>query len=161
MLDYLNKGDLGKTIISLVCPDSHPNYFDFRGIGQLKPDELAGLISDKVTLTQTEFGIASKAWLAYAKGGKEEIEQLLNFPFGQMEKLKPALQTHLQRFPDEETGLNSIENSLISITNSGITSRSEIYNEFWKTNEIYGMGDAQIDNCLKELVNKNLIPSVN
>ncbi|MDB5014151.1 MAG: hypothetical protein JWQ25_2353 [Daejeonella sp.] len=161
LLDYLNKRNLDNTVISLVCPDSHPNYLDFRGIGQLKPEELAELILDKVTLTQSDLALASKAWLAYAKGEKEEIEELLNFPFGQLEKLRPALQAHLHRFPDEETGLNSIENLLISITNSGITSRSEIYNEFWKTTAIYGMGDAQIDTCLKELVNRNLIPRVN
>ncbi|MDB5120730.1 MAG: hypothetical protein JWN56_1948 [Sphingobacteriales bacterium] len=161
LLDYLNKRNLGNTVISLVCPDSHPHYPDFRGIGQLSPEELAELILDKVTLTQSDLTMASTAWVAYAKGEKEEIEHLLDFPFGQLDKLKPALQAHLERFPDEETGLNSIDNLLISITNSGITSRSEIYNEFWKTTAIYGMGDAQIDTCLKELVNKNLIPRVN
>lgn len=78
-----------------------------------------------------------------------------------MEKHRPALQAHLHRFPDEETGLNSLENLLIGIACSGKITRSDIYTEFWKTAAIYGMGDARIDTCLKELVNKNLIPRVN
>jgi hypothetical protein len=60
-----------------------------------------------------------------------------------------------------KTELNFIENLLINITNSGPTSRREIYNEFWKTTAICGMGDAQIDTCLKESLNKNLITKVN
>jgi len=161
LLDYLNKRKLTNTVISLICPASHPNHPGFRGIGQLTPQELSGLIFDKVALIQSDLNLASIAWLAYSKGEKAKIEEVLNLPFGQLDKLKPALQAHLNRFPDEETGLNSIENLLINITNSGITSRREIYNEFWKTTAIYGMGDAQIDTCLKELLNKNLIPRVN
>lgn len=60
-LDYLNNRNLGNTVTSLVCPDRHPNYVDFRGIGQLKPEELAELILDKVTLTNVDLAIASKA----------------------------------------------------------------------------------------------------
>ena len=86
--------------------------------------------------------LPSTACPAYAKGQKATIEEVLNLPFEQLDKLKPALQAHLDRFPDEEIGLNSIENLLINITNSGITSRSEIYNQFWETTAIYGIGNA-------------------
>jgi len=161
LLDFLNKHNLGTTKISLICPDKHPNYSDFRGIGQLTPAELSELILEKVELEKMDLEVAPLAWKTYADGEKQEIKKLLNHSFEKLEKLKPALQAHLHRFPDEETELNSIENLLINITNSGITSRSEIYNEFWKTTAIYGMVDAQIDTCLKELLNKNLIPRVN
>jgi hypothetical protein len=161
LLDFLNKRDLGTTKISLICPDSHPKYSDFRGMGQLTPAELSELILERVTLDKVDLEFASLAWRTYADGDKQEMEKLLSSSFGNLDKLKPALQAHLNRFPDEETGLNTIDELLIRITNSGITSRSEIYNEFWKTTAIYGMGDAQIDTCLKELINKNLIPRVN
>ena len=161
LLDFLNKRNLGATKISLICPGNHPNYSDFRGIGQLTPAELSELILEKVELHKPDLEFASLAWKTYAGGDKQEIEKLLHASFGNLDKLKPALQAHLDRFPDQETGLNTIDELLISITNSGITSRSEIYNEFWKTTAIYGMGDAQIDTCLKELISKNLIPRVN
>ena len=106
LLDYLNKRKLTNTVISLICPASHQNHPDFRGIGQLTPQELSGLIFDKVALTQDDLNLASTAWLAYSKGEKANIEEVLNFDFGQLDKLKPALQAHLDRFPDEETGLN-------------------------------------------------------
>lgn len=45
--------------LSLICPKSHKNHPDFRGIGQLKPAELSGLISEKKCLTHSDILFAS------------------------------------------------------------------------------------------------------
>ena len=115
------------------------------------------LVSEKVYLNEEDLTIASRTWSVYAAGEKYQIEDLLKSYFGHLDKLKPALEVHLKRFPDADTGLNDIEEQLIKIVKSGITKRFEIYSEFWKNTAIYGMGDAQIDIYIEKLAEQNHI----
>lgn len=160
LLNYFQTLNLNETKLALICPDQHPNHPDFRGIAELSPQELSLLTADKVYLTDTDLTIAANAWRAYSSQEKPQIESLLMADFGHLDKLKASLQAHLKRFPDTETGLNSIEEQLIAIVNSGIYKRYDIYHEFWKTTAIYGMGDAQIDLYLKKLVEQKYIPQL-
>ena len=54
-------------------------------------------------------------------------------------------------------GLNYIEQALLDIYNTGIHDKPGIYNTFWVTEGIYGMGDMEIDIYLGRLEEKGLI----
>ena len=138
--------------LSLICPASHPNHPDFRGIGELSAAEFAELPQQKVTLDQTDLRIAAAAWRAYCSGDPATIEHFISQDHHHLVSLKPALQAHLNRFPDENTGLTKIEQELAEIMNKGLTDRAKIYHEFWKSNAIYGMGDQQIDLYIDNLL---------
>ncbi len=157
LLSFFQDKILGKTVLSLICPNQHPNHSDFRGIGQLSPQELSELTDQKLYLNKQDIHIAVEAWEVYASDDKKKMENFLKKDFGQLSKLHPALIAHLDRFPDKETGLNKVEDLLITIIKTGITDRKSIYQEFWKTTAIYGMGDAQIDLYIKKLINNRNI----
>lgn len=136
--------------IYLICPDSHPNHPDFKGLGELSPQELSALSAEKMAMTPADLRLASKAWEVYCINNKPQIETLLKEDFGNLKLLKPALQAHLRRMPDAN-GMNDIDKALINIVRSGINNRKDIHQEFHKTHKIFGMTDFAIDHYLNKL----------
>jgi hypothetical protein len=132
---------------------------DFRGMGQLNGNQLAVLYDDRLRLNDWDFDLASKAWKLYVGGNDIALEKWINETtfWGGLHLLKPALQAHLRRVRVNEAGLNYIEQKLLDIYNRGIKTRHSIYEAFWKTEKIYGMGDLEIDIYLRSLADKNLI----
>ena len=146
--------------LSLICPDSHPNHEKFKGIGELSPGEFNELPMQMVTLDQQDLRVASQAWEAYCSADMLKIEKFISLDHHHLVCLAPAFEAHLNRFPNKETGLSKMERVLADIINSGFTKKADIYNEFWRSNSIYGMGDAQIDIYIKKLEKQLLIPPI-
>jgi len=153
------KTDLSAPAVYLVCPEEYPGVEDFRGMGQLNSEQLEDLYDDRMRLNEWEFTLASQAWKLYVNGDDTALEKWLNENtfWGNLPSLKAALQAHLKRIRVNKDGLNYIEQKLLDIYNSGIHTRPEIYNAFWQTEKIYGMGDTEIDIYLKSLADKQLI----
>ena len=155
----LKHTDLSIPKVYLVCPNEYPGVEDFRGMGQLNGKQLALLYDDRFRLNDWDFTLASQAWKLYVSGDDIALEKWINETtfWGSLHLLKPALQAHLKRVRINGAGLNKIEQTLLDIYNSGIKNKSAIYEVFWKTEKIYGMGDLEIDIYLQSLANKQLI----
>jgi hypothetical protein len=160
VINLLNQqADLNAPVVYLICPDCYPGIEDFRGMGQLDGTQLEYLFDDRIQLAQSDFEIAEEAWKLYVASNIENLKHWLDTTdfWGNLLFLKPALEAHIKRIAVNEQGLNYIEQKLFDIYNSGVTDRSAIYNEFWSTEKIYGMGDAEIDIYLRNLSKKQLI----
>jgi hypothetical protein len=155
----LKRTDLSIPKVYLVCPNECAGVEDFRGMGQLNGNQLAVLYDDRFRLNEWDFTLASQAWKWYVNGDDMALERWINETtfWGSLRLLKPALQAHLKRVRVNEAGLNHIEQTLLDIYNSGIKTKYPIYEAFWKTEKIYGMGDMEIDIYLRSLADKNLI----
>jgi hypothetical protein len=159
MAMMLKRTDLSIPKTYLVSPNEYEGVADFRGMGQLNGNQLAVLYDDRLRLNDWDFDLASKAWKLYVGGNDIALEKWINETtfWGGLHLLKPALQAHLRRVRVNEAGLNNIEQKLLDIYNRGIKTRHSIYEAFWKTEKIYGMGDLEIDIYLRSLADKNLI----
>jgi hypothetical protein len=156
----LKKTDLSMPAVYLICPGEFPGKEIFRGMGELNGEELEYLYDNiRVQLGEPDFAIAEQAWKLYVSGKADELEKWLNENtfWGGLTLLKPALQAHLERIKINEDGLNAIEQKLLDIYKSGIKNKHAIYQAFWRTEKIYGMGDLEIDIYLGVLVDKQLI----
>jgi hypothetical protein len=155
----LKHTDLSIPKIYLVCPSDYAGIEDFRGMGQLNGDQLAVLYDDRFRLSDWDFTLASQAWKLYVNGDDIALEKWINETtfWGSLHLLKPALLAHLKRVRINEAGLNYVEQTLLDIYNSGIKNKHDIYQAFWKSEKIYGMGDTEIDIYLRSLADKNLI----
>lgn len=155
VLAYLEqKTNLSLPNVYLICPGDFPGKADFRGIGELNGQELAYLYDNiREQLSPEDFAIAVKAWKAYVSGNAKTLRKFVDATdfWGSHHFLKPALEAQLKRLQLNENGLNYIEQKLTDIYNYGVRTKPEIYLEFWKTEKIYGMGDAEIDIYLKRL----------
>jgi hypothetical protein len=152
--------DLSPPAVYLICPGDFPGKSDFRGMGELNGEELEYLYDNiRLQLSEADFAIAGEAWKLYVESDADQLEKWLdgNTFWGSLHFLKPALQAHLQRLRVNENGLNAIEQKLLDIYNSGIKNKHAIYQAFWQTEKIYGMGDLEIDLYLKKLTDKQLI----
>jgi hypothetical protein len=153
------KTDLSLPAIYLICPDEVPGVEDFRGMGQLDSDQLEDLYDDRDRLNEYEFSLASEAWKLYMSGDAAALEKWLDTTtfWGNLSLLLPALRAHLRRIAINQNGLNAIEQMLLDIYQSGVRSKHGIYQAFWQTEKIYGMGDEEINTYLRALIDKQLI----
>lgn len=154
------KMDLSPPAIFLICPADFPGKRDFRGIGELSALELEYLYDNvRIRLGEPDFLIAEQAWKLFAEGQLTALAAWVdeNHYWGGLHLLKPALKAHLKRLALNENGLNYIEQRLLDIYNSGVRDRQAIYQAFWKTEKIYGMGDSEIDIYLRKLTEHRLI----
>jgi hypothetical protein len=152
--------DLSAPAIYLICPDSFPQVANFRGMGQLDAAQLEDLYDNiRVQLGEPDFFIAAEAWKLYITNNAAKLTEWLNETtyWGNLHCLEKALRAHVKRLEVNERGLNYIEQKLLDIYNGGIKDKTGIYSSFWQTEQIYGMGDLQIDGYLKHLEDKNLI----
>ncbi len=146
--------------VYLICPADYPGKENFMGLGELNGDELEFLYdNNREQLSDVDFIIASEAWRAYVTNDAVKLKGFINKTafWGSLHLLKPALQAQLTRLQVNENGLNYIEQKLLDIYNYGIKTKPEIYQRFWSTEKIYGLGDAEIDIYLKHLKEKGLI----
>jgi hypothetical protein len=159
MTMLLKHTDLSSPKIYLVCTDECIGVEDFRGMGQLNSDQLEDLYDDRFQLNDWDFTLASQAWKLYVENDPDKLEKWIkeNTFWSNMHLLKPALEAHLKRIRMNANGLNAIEQKLLDIYNSGIKNKQAIYEVFWQTEKIYGMGDREIDIYLKMLADKQLI----
>ena len=152
--------NLSAPAIYLICPDGYPGVVDFKGMGELNEEQLEYLYDNiRVQLGEPDFFIAAEAWKVYTSGNAEKLSAWLkesNY-WGNLHCLKPALEAHLKRLELNKTGLNHIEQKLLDIYKSGITDLPAIYDAFWQTEKIYGMGDMEINSYLDKLKEKQLI----
>jgi hypothetical protein len=64
--------------------------------------------------------------------------------------LKDVIQAHISRFPEDGSD-GRPQKTLIEILNKGKTDFYEIFEEFSERDGIYGFGDMQVYNMLKEM----------
>jgi hypothetical protein len=152
--------NLSPPAIYLICPDSFPGKENFKGMGELNGKELEYLFDNiREQLSEVDFAITAEAWKRYVAGNADELEKWLNATtfWGSLRCLKPAMEANVKRLRTNEQGLNYIEQTLLDIYNYGYKTKYDIYQRFWETETIYGMGDLEIDLYLNSLIDKGLI----
>jgi len=146
--------------IFLICPGSYPGIENFKGMGELNGDQLEYLYDNiRIQLGEPDYYIAAEAWKHYTANNIEALNQWLheNNYWANLHFLKDALLAHVKRSTLNPNGLNHIEQTLLDIYQSGTHDKTAIYNAFWQTHSIYGMGDMEIDIYLGSLKEKGLI----
>jgi hypothetical protein len=161
VMEMLSKNtNLSPPAVYLICPDDFPGKENFKGMGELNGEELEYLYDNiRLRLSEGDFAVAGEAWKLYVDGNADKLEKWLdtNTFWGSQHQLKPALAAHLKRLRTNEHGLNYVEQKLLDTYNYGYKTRQAIYESFWETEKIYGMGDLEIDIYLDSLVKKGFI----
>lgn len=155
LLDWFSQQRLGNTKLSLVCIDSFPGKENFRGLGELNPDELNSLFPSRQPVTREQFQLASRAWEAYRSPDPRDIETFLQTDTSMLPFLAPALRAHQRRFPSTTNGLGRIENRGLQLVGSGLKNFGDLFQRFGEVEPIYGLGDAQFWSSLQRLSDAN------
>ena len=153
LLDWLANRGLGKTRLSLICIGEFPGKPNFRGLGELNETELASLFETRHEVNEAELSLAHCAWSAYCSPEPEALQDFLNGDTSAMPYLKPALLSHLARFPSVQNGLGRIEQCGLQLVNKGFKKFTDLFPRFIDEQPVYGLGDLQLYGALQQLSN--------
>ena len=151
LLNWFSQRPRGQTKLSLICIGGIPGIEDFRGLGQLTPEQMTSLFGERHEVTPEELELGARAWAAYSSADPREIVTLLTHDTSAMPFLRAVLQKHLARFPSRRNGLGQIENRALELIAGGAAKFGSLFNEFGKAEPIYGLGDAQFMLHLRQL----------
>jgi hypothetical protein len=151
VLDWFARRELGETRLSLICIGEFPGRPNFRGLGELNPDELASLFEKRNIVSQETLQLAAHAWEAYRSYNPQSLEQLLRAETSALPFLRKATELHLARFPSIRNGLNRVENVTLELIAAGAVQFGDLFPRFIEREPEYGFGDAQFWNSVQRL----------
>jgi len=106
--------------VSLICIGSFPGRPDFKGLGELTPEELAPLLDTRVRISNAQYDLARRAWLAFRAPTPERLDQLRREDTSALPYLASALTRFLQEFPWTSDGLSRTERRLLALAGEGV-----------------------------------------
>jgi hypothetical protein len=106
--------------VSLICIGSFPGRPDFKGLGELTPEELAPLLDTRVRISNAQYDLARRAWLAFRAPTPERLDQLRREDTSALPYLASALTRILQEFPWTSDGLSRTERRLLALASEGV-----------------------------------------
>lgn len=132
----------------LVCSGRVKGEKYFKGLAELKPEQLHKHYEKKIKLSTEDIDLMSSLWRIYC--GKDHnllkpfIVQKSSFPY-----LSSCLKAHLERFPDSETGISTLElHTLQMISDHKIKSTRHLMGYILNFQGYYGLSDLQINKMI-------------
>jgi len=135
----------------LVCSGRVKGEKELKALAELKPEQLQQHYAGKIKLSTDDTDLMRSLWRIYC--GKDHnlfkpyIVQNSSFPY-----LSNCLRAHLERFPDSETGLSTLEtHTLQMIADQSIKSKRHLLGYILNFQGYYGFGDLQINRMIDVL----------
>ena len=151
LLNWFGERNLGNTKLGMVCIGEFPGLPNFRGLGELNPEQMASLFERRHEVSNAEKTLAGMAWKAYCSPDPTAIQTLLDTDTSAMPFLKPALQLHLERFPSVRNGLGRIQNRGLQLIHQGVRTFADLFPRFGDAEPTYGLGDTQFWSALRQM----------
>jgi hypothetical protein len=140
-----------KNKLSLVCSGRIKGEKHLKALTELSPEQLMTHFRNRIALQQSDKDLAIALWRTYC--GKDHnvfkpyITQKSSFEY-----MGSCLKAHLQRFPDQQTGLGSIETNILKlIRDMDIKSTHHLLGYILNYQGYYGFGDIQFERMIKNL----------
>jgi hypothetical protein len=101
--------------VSLICIGSFPGRADFKGLGELTPDELAPLLETRQQVGREQYDLAERAWHAFRAPTPQALDTLRQEDTRALPFLGPAIARFLQEYPWTRDGLSRTERRLLEL----------------------------------------------
>jgi hypothetical protein len=113
ILSWFGRRELGRTRLSLVCIDAHPDVERFLGLGQLAPRQLAELDAARTEVGRSMLELAIQAWDAFGSDRPTALAALAAAKPAGLPFLQPAIRRHMEQFPWTRDGLSRTERQIL------------------------------------------------
>jgi hypothetical protein len=130
--------------VSLICIGSFPGRPDFKGLGQLTPDELASLVETRQPVNDRHYDLARKAWLAFRAPTPEALDTLRQDDTGALPYLASAMGRFLQEYPWTRDGLSRTERRLLELANGNVLALSIAFPRMHDDEQVYYVTDGSL-----------------
>lgn len=105
--------------VELLCVDAFPGIAPYNGLGQLNPQQLASLYSNRSAVTEEQYRFAALADRAFAAKDVSLFGQLSQAADVPLPWIPAAVRRWLQEQPDPATGLGRLESLALAAVRSG------------------------------------------
>jgi len=150
VINLLHQKEIDKPLY-LICSGRVKGEDSLKGLSELNPEQLKSHYKDKVLLTKEDIDFAIALWRTYC--GKDHnifkpyIVTKSNFKY-----MSNCLKAHLKRFPDQKSGLGTIEANILKIImENTVKSEDHLLGYCLNYQGYYGYGDLQLKRKIKEL----------
>lgn len=145
-LDWYASRDLETARLTLICPETVPGRRTFRGLGELKAEELESLFPTRSEVAPGQKSVARQAWQAFSSPDPRNIEQFLGTDSSVLPLVAPALRAHLERFPSTANGLGIVAQKTLEVLNEQPLPFHKLFGRVTGTPELFrhGMGDTTL-----------------
>jgi hypothetical protein len=130
--------------VSLICIGSFPGRPDFKGLGELTPDELAPLLGTRQPVSDSQYDLARRAWNAFREPTPEPLDALRHEEMKALPFLPSALTRFLQEYPSTSDGLSRTERRLLQLAAAGGMSLSRGFRRMHEGERAYHVTDGTL-----------------
>lgn len=152
VISLLHQKEINKPLY-LICSGRVDGEKDLKGLPELSPAQINTHYKNRILLTKEDIDLAIALWRTYC--GKDHnifkpyITQNSSFKY-----LTNCLKAHLKRFPDQKTGLCTIEENILKLINDkDIKSEHHLLGYCLNYQGFYGFGDTQFRRMVSKLSN--------
>ena len=150
VINLLHQKEINKPLY-LICSGRIKGEKSLKGLSELSPEQLKSHYKDKILLTQKDIDFAIALWRTYC--GKDHnilkpyIVTKSNFKY-----MSNCLKAHLERFPDQKSGLSRLEANILKIIRENtVKSEHHLLGYALNYQGYYGFGDTQLKRIIKQL----------
>jgi hypothetical protein len=136
--------------VTLVCIDSFPGRPDFKGLGELTPDELASLLETRQAVSDPQYALARRAWHAFREPTPDALDTLRHDDTSALPYLAAAVTRFLQEYPWVGDGLSRTERRLLELADGGIA-LGKAFPWMGEGERFYHIGDTSLADMAETL----------
>jgi hypothetical protein len=130
--------------VSLICVGSFPGRPDFKGLGQLTPDELASLLETRQPIGDAEYALAGRAWQAFRESTPAALDHLRRQDTSALPYLAAAIARFLQEYPWTTDGLSRTERHLMELAEPNGIALYDAFPRMAEGEQVYYPTDGSI-----------------
>ena len=138
--------------ISLVCLGTHPDYDRLVGLGEIDAQEYTQLLKNRQILSALDLSFAEQVWQLYCSKAHDELLDFIKTGSSTVfTYLKPAIEAHYQRFPNQLNGLTEIEQTILQFLAEEAKTANAVVGRLLRRQSYYGFGDVQYFKVVQSL----------
>ena len=137
--------------VSLICIGSFPGRPDFKGLGELGPDELASLLDTRQPVTGSQYELAGRAWQAFREPTPEALNDLRYGDTSALPYLADAITRFLQEYPWTRDGLARSERRLLALADGEGIALWKAFPRMHDGESAYYVSDEDLTAIVKDL----------
>ena len=130
--------------VSLVSIASFPGRPEFKGLGELTPDELASLVETRQRVGRRQHDLAERAWRAFRAPTPEALDALRHDDTSALPYLAAAISRFLQEYPWTRDGVSRTERRLLELADGAGIALWKAFPRMHEGEKAYYVTDASL-----------------
>jgi hypothetical protein len=151
LLTWIRERLPATTPVSLICIGSFPGRPDFKGLGELGPDELAPLLDTRQPVTGEQFDLAARTWEAFREPTPESLDDLRDEDTSSLPYLAAAVTRFVQDYPWTRDGLSLSERRLLTLADGDGIALREAFPRMHDGERVYYVTDVSLSDLVTDL----------